>query len=202
MITVLGNSIERIILHDLNDIVYYHQKKRFTDQEYASSKDLQKQIKAGNLIKMGSDPNISNGAVEERLQWPIGGLSASEVGSKQGPVPASSARDQVPVPSSTDITLAVHTALHSALQESEVLKNLGQTVLDAVHTAVGKELDKRKVTGTVESSEKKESLSKPSTPVYVPTVVAKDFKSNIIIEEKSSSDNVSKNLEALKQMKK
>jgi hypothetical protein len=50
MVSVLGNSHERVLINDLNDIIYYRQKKEYTDQEFANSKDLQREKNAGRIL--------------------------------------------------------------------------------------------------------------------------------------------------------
>ena len=53
MVRVLGNSVERIPLPDLGDVIYYRQKKQYSDEEYASSRDLKKEIQKGRVILLG-----------------------------------------------------------------------------------------------------------------------------------------------------
>lgn len=48
----MGNSIERVSLPDLKDVVYYKQIKEFSDSEYENSKDLRKEIKSGRLVQL------------------------------------------------------------------------------------------------------------------------------------------------------
>lgn len=58
MIRILGNSAERVHIKDLSDVVYYKQHKEYTDQEYASSKDLKRLIQEGQLILMEVSESI------------------------------------------------------------------------------------------------------------------------------------------------
>ena len=44
MVWIFGNSHERILIKDLNDAIYFHQKKQYTDQEFEGSRDLQREI--------------------------------------------------------------------------------------------------------------------------------------------------------------
>ena len=64
MVRVLGNSPERIIIADLGDVIYYKQEKEYTDQQYSSSRDLQRAIRRGNLSvleKVKTPSNSGNG---------------------------------------------------------------------------------------------------------------------------------------------
>ena len=46
----MGNSAERVILKDLNDVIYYKQVKEITDQERELSKDLDRELKKGRIV--------------------------------------------------------------------------------------------------------------------------------------------------------
>jgi hypothetical protein len=52
MIQVLGNSPERVVINDLGDVVYFRQKKEYTDQEFNNSKDLQRAISERRLLQI------------------------------------------------------------------------------------------------------------------------------------------------------
>jgi len=49
MYLVIGNTPKRVELKDLSDFVYYKQQKLFTDAQYNSSMDLQREIQKGSL---------------------------------------------------------------------------------------------------------------------------------------------------------
>lgn len=53
MIKVIGASPDRVILKDLNDVIYYKQEKIYTDEQYKSSKNLQREIEQGRLVVSG-----------------------------------------------------------------------------------------------------------------------------------------------------
>lgn len=44
--------MERVLLRDLQDVVYYRQVKDYTDQEYEASKDLRNALNLGKLTKI------------------------------------------------------------------------------------------------------------------------------------------------------
>lgn len=50
MVRILGNSTERVPIHDLGDVIYYKQTKDYTDQEFEKSKDIKREITKGRLI--------------------------------------------------------------------------------------------------------------------------------------------------------
>jgi len=49
MVLVIGNSPKRVFLKDLDDYVYYKQKKIFSEAQYNMSRDLKEEIKKGSL---------------------------------------------------------------------------------------------------------------------------------------------------------
>jgi len=50
MIRVIGTSPRKVPLKDLNDSIYYRQQKIYSDSDHQRSKDLQREIKAGNIM--------------------------------------------------------------------------------------------------------------------------------------------------------
>lgn len=46
----MGNSAERIPVKDLGDVIYYKQVKEYTDVEFETSKDLNREIKVGRIV--------------------------------------------------------------------------------------------------------------------------------------------------------
>jgi hypothetical protein len=58
MIWVFGNSHERVPIKDLNDFIYFRQKKQYTDQEFEKSRDLQREIQQGRIVKLEQKPEI------------------------------------------------------------------------------------------------------------------------------------------------
>jgi hypothetical protein len=64
MIRIIGNSTERVRIPDLGDTVYYRQVKEYTDQEYESSKDLQRAVSSGRLAKIAVQV-ASRGSIPE-----------------------------------------------------------------------------------------------------------------------------------------
>lgn len=50
MYLVISNDPKKIDLHDINDRIYYKQKKTYSDADYNRSRVLQKEIQKGNII--------------------------------------------------------------------------------------------------------------------------------------------------------
>lgn len=50
MYRIIGNSAERVPIRDLGDVIYYRQVKEYTDQEWESSKDLQREHQRGRIV--------------------------------------------------------------------------------------------------------------------------------------------------------
>jgi hypothetical protein len=50
MVRILGNSTERVPIHDLGDAIYYKQTKAYTDQDFENSKDIKREITKCRLI--------------------------------------------------------------------------------------------------------------------------------------------------------
>jgi len=58
MVRILGNSVERVPIQDLHDVIYYKQVKEYTDQEYEASRDLKRAISLGRLAKIEQIPAV------------------------------------------------------------------------------------------------------------------------------------------------
>jgi hypothetical protein len=69
MIKVMGASAERIPLKDLNENIYYRQKRIFSDVEFAKSIDLQRAIKSGKIVVLEeSKDHKSDAPIPEKVQ--------------------------------------------------------------------------------------------------------------------------------------
>jgi len=44
MVSLIGNSPERVAISDPKDVIYYRQVKEYTDQEFDSSRDLKREV--------------------------------------------------------------------------------------------------------------------------------------------------------------
>lgn len=64
MVRIIGNQSERVRLQDLGDVVYYRQVKEYTDQEFESSKDLQKAIRDSQVVVVARE-GTNRGSIPE-----------------------------------------------------------------------------------------------------------------------------------------
>jgi len=90
MVRIIGNSPERVRISDLGDVIYYKQQKDYTDQEFESSKDLQKFCQQGKIIILkrfdAYRPTASDNVQEPKAGIDIHDLKRAirEVQSEQG----------------------------------------------------------------------------------------------------------------------
>lgn len=211
MVRVIGNSIERVILNDISDVIYYRQQKEYTDQEFARSRDLDRAIKSGKLIKI------------EVLQPP---RSNAEVVGVKEPVKAESLSQEF-----QDVKQTIRDILKEVKPDNSVQGTISINDVRGVVTEVLAE--KMKVTVTSDEIKKaitevfsdfkrefanynvnqsyggfkQPEAAKPIEsfvgPEYIPTINTSDMKSSVKGEERVSKDsNVSGSLDALKRLNK
>ena len=177
MVRVLGNSMERVPIRDLGDVIYYKQSKDYTDEEFESSKDLKREINKGNLIKLSqykSPRNASDGNGQS------GGLSMN------------------------DVRQAVKEAIAqnpSAAQEpekeslSDALKGLIPSLIDTMRREISS------LAGRMGPAAEARKYKEYVDPKYIPDVSTDGMTSNIKIESKETSgDDISSNLDALRNL--
>lgn len=171
MVWIIGNSPTRIFLKDLDDIVYYRQKKQYTDQEYQRSKDLQKEIQLGHIIKLESRPDKCN--------------SFSDISESKITIDLN------------EIKRVVSEALES--HKSGNVKDFMTTMIPILTETVRQEIAKIPVQIVGQTSyTETPSIELPS---YVPNVETDDMKSNIKIEGKNVDDSdVSGSLNLLRKL--
>lgn len=61
MVSLIGNSPERVVISDPKDVIYYRQVKEYTDQEFDSSRDLKREVEKGHLLVLERSNNIRQG---------------------------------------------------------------------------------------------------------------------------------------------
>jgi hypothetical protein len=180
MVRVLGNSPERIKINDLGDVLYYRQQKDYTDQEYETSKDLQREIRNGRVT------------VIERYQ-----TKGTAVGPSQDPIIV---RQNTPVGiSSEDIKTAIFQAMAGQPRNGDLVKDVVQTLLPMIGDTIRQEM------GRLPRQSQAPSESKPMFvgPEYIPDINTGDLKGNVKGEERTASGaDVSSSLAALQRLKK
>ena len=182
MVRILGNSIERVELKDMNDIVYYRQVKEFTDQECEDSKDLKKALQKGRLVKLDQN-KASRGSGDSGIHQIIENHNLLNL---------------------MDLKTALREVLpefkNNGVSENSV-KNAMREVIPLFVDMVRQEISKISI--TKEEVKKTTSSSKFVDPTYVPTISDTGLKSNIKVKEKEiSGDSMAGNLAALRQFKK
>lgn len=133
MILVLGNSPKKIPLKDLNDSVFYKQKKMFSDIDYAKSKDLQREIQKGNLIILEQKPD-KNGNFN---------VSTGEGSLDMGSKPADNSR--------IDVLLEKIKNLEDMIRDSRVITPAADTTTAAVSSKIS-DIEKQLSGGASEAS--------------------------------------------------
>lgn len=182
MVRVMGNSPERVELHDLNDVIYYKQLKEFSDQSYENSRDLKKEIEKGRLIIL-EKKEVSQGSGEiSPHQWiePPKSLNKNDLKDVLREVLPELKRDGI----SEDV-----------LKRS--IRDLAPLIVDMVRQEVKK-------IGVIKQEEKSETVTRKEFkgPTYVPTITDTGLKSNITAKKREvSGDSMSDALKALKNFK-
>jgi hypothetical protein len=173
----MGSSPERIRIADMGDVVYYRQVKDYSDQDYESSRDLQRAVKRGALTVL--EHYTSPKSINESFQEPSG-------------------RNNSTAP--LDIEL-IKRAVREAFPEAKN-QDVGSALRDLIPTlmtAVRQEMASMRMGGAASEAVKSESLF--TGPEYIPTVTTEGMVSNISVEAKESSGSeVSSNLELLRKL--
>jgi len=179
MIRVMGNSPERRKIKDLGDVIYYRQKKDYTDQEFENSEDLKREIQAGNILLL------------ERLE-PIR-VTSADTGLKSEDIKSAvaDALSRLPKPATVSIE-----DIKNLIQET--LGSQNQQTLDLIAETLHRELAGIGQLGNAPKAE-------PSFvgPEYIPTVTTENMKSSIkAAEQTAKGDDVSNSLEQLRKLNK
>ena len=184
MIWVFGNSHERVSIKDLNDVIYFRQKKQYTDQEFDGSADLKKAIQLNRVIKIEHKPDVRSSFPEN--------IGPSEF--------KTSAIDLC------DLKRALTEVLAENKPDGMDLKELVKTLLPAIAEAVRQEIARapaQQVYVQAGSSVSQKIIPEKEYQemTYIPDISADGMISNITISEKASNaSNVNSSLEALRKL--
>jgi len=176
MIRVLGNSPERILIKDLDDIIYYKQIKEYTDQEYETSRDLKKAINNGKL------------AILEQNKPYRGSAETDGTGNRN----FQNIQD-------------LKTALREILPEfnnnvsHETIKGAVREIAPLIVEMIRQEISKINVS-TISVPKKKNFQF--IGPEYIPDINTDKLKGNIRAEERASTEKLDDSLAALRALKK
>ncbi len=175
MVRILGNSPERIEIPDLEEVIYYHQIKDFTDQEYENSKDLQREVRKGRLAKI------------EDIKTRRGSLEVNES----------------PGINKRDLKAALREVLPE-LKGNGVSKEIKEAVREVaplIVDMVRQEVSKIAVTGIAPA---KTDIRVPfKGPEYIPDISTDGMKESLKPKERTvTADDIAENLAALRELQK
>lgn len=184
MVWVFGNSHERVAIKDLNDTIYFRQKKQYSNQEFEGSKDLQREIQTGRIIKLEHLPEIK-GSIPENL-----GTSKPE--QRNYSIDLSEIRRV--------ITEVVSEQKSDNVNVRDLVTNLVPIIAETVRQEVSK-------ISIVQGSGSSSGASVQSNafigPEYIPEISSVGMKSSISIEGQQVEDaGVSDSLNALRNLNK
>lgn len=177
MIRIMGNSTERVRIPDLGDVVYYHQQKDYTDQDFEKSKDLQRALKKGLVVK-----------VDEQYY-----RSSSTSG-------GSSIKNHVDI---REIKQAIREVQEETGSKSSEVKEAVREIMPLLLQMLRDEIKNIPASSTSVPTETR-SLREPRIdPQYIPEITTEGMKANITADNRNVSDsNVDSTLEALRKLKK
>lgn len=186
MIYVFGNSHERVTIKDLGDVIYYRQKKQYSEQEFQKSRDLQREIEQGRIIKLDQQPEIRN-SIPENLDSPV----------PAGPGQGSNFDIH-------DIRKVVTEAISEYKSNNTDTRDALMGLIPLITETVRQEISK--IPAQVQIASSGTQVSGPKAfvgPEYIPDVSISHMKSNIVIESQNvSGDGVSNSLNLLKKLNK
>jgi hypothetical protein len=176
MYRILGNSSERIQIRDLNDVIYYRQIKEYTDQEFESSKDLNKEKEKGNITILDHYTSAKS-ALDGSALHSGSGISIS------------------------DIKLALKEMMPgqniSTGDIRDAMREVAPLIVDMVRQEVSARLSSVSFGGTP-----KEQRPEFLSPEYIPNISTEGMVSHIEAETKEiSGSTVNDTLAALRKLK-
>jgi hypothetical protein len=177
MVRVLGNSSERVPLKDLNDCIYYKQLKEYSDQEYASSRDLKRAINDGKIVLLEQN-GATRGSADNKGTLQVGSNSGLNAGDLRAIL-----REMLPKD-------------NGGIDVRDAIRDIAPLIVDMVR----QEVSKIQVTqGPV--SQGPGQTSEFVGPEYVPTISTEGMISNIEAKQIEVSGNETNDaLEALRKM--
>jgi hypothetical protein len=213
MYLVIGNIPRGVELKDLKDFIYYKQQKVYTEVQYDSSRDLQREIKSGSLTILKKTDDKSGS-----FDIPSFGLTNP---SPAAPVVADDSKMDTILERIDNLERTISS------RESVPAQVIERTVGDSPHAEIIQELadSVRKLEEKIDSRSSnseifdrlediinrapggaaKEQSQEPMTPeeIYVPNVIVEDGHSHIKLDVRTidSGDSVSDSLKKLRELK-
>lgn len=181
MVRIMGNSLERVFIKDLNDVIYYKQVKEYTDQEFEKSWDLKEALRSGKIVQIEKTENL-RGSVNSPEQYKV--------------------ETSINI---LDLKAAIREVLPE-LKDNQVsgndLKTAVRDIAPLIVDMVRQEVSRMSFNGGVQQEQKK-VFYEFQGPEYIPTINTDGMKSNIETKKTEVSGNdVSDNLAALRRLKK
>lgn len=179
MVWVFGNSYERIPIKDLNDVIYYRQKKQYSDQEFESSKDLQREIQKGRVVKLEHTPEIRSSLPDN--------LGNAQAASKPGL-------------DISEIRRVITEVVAGQKQEGTDIRCLVTDLVPLIAETVRQEVSRIQVVAG-SGQQTTEAALKFNDSNYIPEVKTEGLKSNITIEgQQAEGQDVTNSLELLRRL--
>jgi len=181
MVWVFGNSHERVPIKDLNDVIYFRQKKQYTDQEFEKSTDLKKALQTGKLVQLEQKPDIRNSLPDN--------------------VTSESSKTTGPSVDIHEIRRVVTEVVAANKPEGMDIKDLLTNLIPILTETVRQEVSKISVQGIAVQSGSTVKTSTFVGPEYVPEISSVGMTSSIAIEGKQvEGSGVSDSLNALRNL--
>ena len=184
MVRILGNSVERVPISDLNDVVYYKQIKEYTDQEYDASTDMKRAISQGRLAKIDQVPAV-RGTID-------GGNGSGSVSIHQSGISKDDLKDAV-----REVMSESKTSGMSAHDMAGAFREIAPLIIDTVRQEISSKLSNVSFGGGT-------TVKTTSTfvgPEYIPDINTDGMISNVKAEEKQvSGDDMNSTLAALRNL--
>jgi len=182
MVRILGSSSERVVINDLNDVIYYRQLKEYTDQEFQASRDLQRARQEGRIT------------VLEQTPAPRG-----SVGSGDAPSPVSS-NSGISVTDLRAVLREILPEIGGGSVSGADIKGAVRDIAPMIVEMVRQEVSKISISGGVRAP----VTSTPDFrgPEYVPSVSTEGMVGNIEVKSTEvSAAGVGDSLAALRRLK-
>jgi hypothetical protein len=209
VVRVIGNSIERVILNDISDVIYYRQQKEYTDQEFARSRDLDREIKSGKLIKIEAVQSPRNNAEVVGIQKFDEDKTQEFQDVKQTirdilkeVKPDNSVQGTISINDVRGVVTEVLAEKMKVTVTSDEIKKAVTEVLSEFKRDLANYGVSQSYGGGFRPAEAAKPIESFVGPEYIPTINTSDMKSSVKGEERVSKDsNVSGSLDALKRLK-
>jgi hypothetical protein len=180
MVRIMGNSTERVIIEDLNDVIYYKQIKEYTDQEFELSKALQREQKKTRIIVL-EENKATRGSEDFAFYTTAKNSSSSSL-------------------SVSDLKSALREILPEMKNAPVDVQGAMREIAPMIVDMVRQEISKISVIGSSVTAPKPTEFQ---DPIYIPEVTSEGMTGNIEAKKTEiSSAGTNDALEALRRLNK